>query len=52
MSSPFGRPLRNLLGAVAFVMAVMAAAIVAYMSRGWSFGDALYFTVLSVLTVG
>ncbi len=52
MNTAFGRPLRNLIGGVAFVLCVMAAAIGAYMSRGWSFGDALYFTVLTVFTVG
>ncbi len=50
--SAFGRPLRNLVGGIAFVLTVMAAAIGAYVSCGWSLGDALYFTVLTVFTVG
>ena len=43
---------RNLVLGVAFVCAVSAAAIAAYMANGWPFGDALYFTVLTVFTVG
>ncbi len=43
---------RNLLLGVSFVCAVSALAIAAYMANGWPFGDALYFTVLTVFTVG
>ena len=43
---------RNLVLGVGFVLAVMACAIAAYMTRGWSFGDAFYFTILTVFTVG
>ncbi|WP_428390532.1 potassium channel family protein [Lichenicoccus sp.] len=43
---------RNLVLGVGFVLVVMACAITAYVERGWSFGDALYFTVLTVFTVG
>ena len=50
--SALGRPLRNLLGGVVFVLVVMAAAVAGYVSRGWSVGDALYMTVLTVFTVG
>ena len=46
------RPLRNLIGGVSFVLAVMACSIAAYVHWGWSFGDALYFTILTVFTVG
>ena len=50
---PFGAsPVRNLIGGLCFVLAVMAIAIVAYMALGWSFGDALYMTVITVYTVG
>ena len=43
---------RNLVLGVGFVLAVMACAITAFVERGWPFGDALYFTVLTVFTVG
>ena len=52
MISAFGQPLRNLLGGITFMLVVMATAIAAFMSCGWSLGDALYFTVLTVFTVG
>lgn len=45
-------PMRNLIGGISFVLTVMACAIAAYMHWGWSFGDALYFTILTVFTVG
>jgi voltage-gated potassium channel len=45
-------PVRNLLGGVLFVLTVGGLAIVAYMSQGWNFGDALYMVVLTVFTVG
>lgn len=48
----FTGPARNLVRGVGFVLVVMACAIVAYMHSGWSFGDALYFTTLTVFTVG
>jgi voltage-gated potassium channel len=47
-----GGPVRNLVGGVLFVLAVMAAAIAGYVNCGWSFGDALYMAVLTVFTVG
>jgi len=52
MNSALGKPVRNLIGGVVFVLAVMVLAITGYMSVGWSFGDALYMTVLTVFTVG
>ncbi len=52
MRNTVSKPLRNLLGGIAFVLAVSAAAIAAYMLHGWSFNDALYFTILTVFTVG
>jgi len=45
-------PIRNLLGGITFVLTVGGLAVVAYMSQGWSFGDALYMVVLTVFTVG
>ncbi len=45
-------PLRNLVIAVAFVVAVVAAATLAYMGAGWSFADAIYMVLLTVYTVG
>lgn len=45
-------PVRNLARGIGFVLTVMACAIAAYMCWGWSFGDALYFTILTVFTVG
>ena len=52
MTAPFGRPLRNLLGGIVFLLVVMTCAIAGYVSRGWNLGDALYMTVLTVFTVG
>ena len=43
---------RNLFFGICFVLLVMAGAIAAYVDRGWSFGDALYFVILTVFTVG
>jgi len=47
-----GGPLRNLAFGISFVLTVSACAIAAYMASGWSFGDSLYFTILTVFTVG
>src|SRR5271157_197877 len=52
MKSLLNSPTRNLLGGVVFVLTVGSLAVVAYMSQGWSFGDALYMVVLTVFTVG
>ncbi len=43
---------RNLILGVVFVLVVCALAVLAYMHNGWSFGDALYMTVLTIYTVG
>lgn len=43
---------RNLLGGVVFVLVVAACAVSAYVDQGWSAGDAVYMTVLTVFTVG
>jgi voltage-gated potassium channel Kch len=45
-------PARNLIGGLVFVALVAGAAVTAYMAQGWSFGDALYMTVLTIYTVG
>jgi voltage-gated potassium channel len=45
-------PLRNLVIAVAFVLAVVGVATLAYMGAGWSFDDAVYMVLLTVYTVG
>ena len=45
-------PIRNLLGGITFVLVVSGLGITAYMSQGWSFGDALYMVVLTMFTVG
>src|SRR5947209_3848102 len=52
MGRAFASPVRNLAGGMLFVLTVMALAIGAYVLAGWSFGDALYMTVLTVFTVG
>ncbi len=44
--------IRYLVGGVLFVLAVAIAAVAAYVSQGWSLGDAIYMTVLTVFTVG
>jgi voltage-gated potassium channel Kch len=45
-------PLRNLGWVVAFVVAVVILATLAYMRAGWSFSDAIYMVLLTVYTVG
>jgi voltage-gated potassium channel len=45
-------PARNLLAGVAFVLVVMAVAVLGYVEHGWSLGDAVYMTVITVYTVG
>ncbi len=45
-------PARNLVAGAAFVLIVMALGIGAYVSTGWSWGDAIYMVVLTVFTVG
>lgn len=52
MRSNLQGPIRNLALGIGFVLVVMACAITAFMQCGWSFGDALYFTILTVFTVG
>jgi len=45
-------PVRNLVGGVAYTVAVVVAATMAYVSAGWSWGDAFYFVIITVFTVG
>jgi Trk K+ transport system NAD-binding subunit len=45
-------PVRNLVWGVVYMLAVIAAATLAYVLDGWSAGDAFYFVVISVFTVG
>ena len=45
-------PVRNLVGGVLFVLCVCAVAVAAYTAEGWTLGDSLYMTVLTVFTVG
>jgi trk system potassium uptake protein TrkA/voltage-gated potassium channel len=47
-----GSPLRNLFGGILYMAIVAASATVAYAAAGWSIGDALYMTILTVYTVG
>jgi voltage-gated potassium channel len=48
----FDSPVRNLIYGVTFTLSVMALAITAYMSEGWSLRDALYMVITTVYTVG
>lgn len=52
VSSALASPIRNLLSGTAFVALCMLLAITAYWQQGWSAGDALYMTVITVFTVG
>jgi Trk K+ transport system NAD-binding subunit len=45
-------PLRNFLGGIIVLCAIVVAATLAYMASGWSFGDALYMVIITVYTVG
>jgi voltage-gated potassium channel len=47
-----GSPLRNLTFGVLYMLVVMAAAVVAYVAAGWSWGDAVYMVIITVYTVG
>ena len=47
-----GPPWRNLVGGLLYILAVIAAATVAYAALGWSWGDAFYFVIITVFTVG
>lgn len=45
-------PWRNLVGGLIYIVAVIAAATVAYVLAGWSWADAFYFVIITVFTVG
>jgi voltage-gated potassium channel Kch len=47
-----GSPARNLVAGLIYMLVVMAAATIAYVAAGWTFGDALYMVILTVYTVG
>nr|ART40348.1 K302 [uncultured bacterium] len=48
----FASPRRTLLGTLAFVGLVYAAATTGYVAAGWSFGDAAYMVTLTLFSVG
>ena len=52
MNGLAGSPFRNLASIIAFMLALVGLMTVAYMSAGWSFGDAIYMVLLTVYTVG
>ena len=52
MTSLSASPLRNLISSIAFVVAVVTLATLAYLAAGWSFGDAIYMVVLTIFSVG
>jgi voltage-gated potassium channel Kch len=45
-------PIRNLALGVLYMLVVMTGAVVAYVSTGWRFSDALYMVIITVYTVG
>jgi Trk K+ transport system NAD-binding subunit len=45
-------PVRNLALGVAYMVVLILAATLAYVAAGWSWGDALYFVIITVFTVG
>lgn len=45
-------PARNLIYGVAFMAAVVVCATLAFIAEGWSLGDAFYFVIITVFTVG
>ena len=52
MNGLAGSPFRNLASIIAFMLALVGLMTAAYMSAGWSFGDAIYMVLLTVYTVG
>jgi voltage-gated potassium channel len=45
-------PWRNLVGGLIYMVVVIAVATVAYVLVGWTWGDAFYFVIITVFTVG
>ncbi len=52
MNDVWRSPIRNMVGGVVFVLAVMVLAVIGYMACGWDFGDAAYMVVVTIFTVG
>ncbi len=52
MTGLLNSPVRNLIFGVAYIVTIMSLAIIAYMTAGWSFKDALYMVITTVYTVG
>ena len=45
-------PIHNLIGGALYIVAVVVGASWAYVLKGWSWGDAFYFVIITVWTVG
>jgi Trk K+ transport system NAD-binding subunit len=45
-------PAKNLVGGLIYMAFVMSGSTVAYVLDGWSWGDAFYFVIITVFTVG
>lgn len=45
-------PWRNLIGGLFYLVGVIILATLAYVLAGWSLGDAFYFVIITVFTVG
>ncbi len=45
-------PARNLVFGLAYMVVVVVGATAAYVADGWSWGDAFYFVIITVFTVG
>ncbi|OYV44713.1 MAG: potassium channel protein [Acidocella sp. 20-57-95] len=45
-------PARNLVFGLVYMVVVVAGATAAYVADGWSWGDAFYFVIITVFTVG
>jgi voltage-gated potassium channel Kch len=49
---PFSSPLRNLIVGVGYMLMVVMLATASYVAVGWSVGDALYWVIMTIYTVG
>lgn len=45
-------PIHNLIGGSLYMVAVVLAATFAYVEQGWGWGDAFYFVIITIWTVG